>query len=283
MVLPHAGSVGRERRPRFLENTRVPRCRSRSKGARCACPSSPASRAIPVDGEDGNTLVQRAEAALKQAKESGEQYLHYQIQMHSELAERLALEHRLRIALDEKQFVLLLPAAGQCGDRPHRGRRGAAALARSRRRGSWRPARFLPVLESSGMIVAGRRLGPAQGRGGLPPLAAAAASGPVRVAVNVSALQMRRRTFVDSVLKAAPAGRREGYGVDIEITETGLLQDLEGTSRKLRELRNVGHAHRHRRFRHRLFLARAAVQAAGRPAEDRPRLHQRPARRSARA
>jgi EAL domain-containing protein (putative c-di-GMP-specific phosphodiesterase class I) len=62
----------------------------------------------------------------------------------------------------------------------------------------------------------------------------------VRVAVNVSALQVRRRTFVDSVLKASTGWAHEGYGIDIEITETGLLQDLEGTSRKLRELRNVG-------------------------------------------
>ncbi len=64
-------------------------------------------------GEDSNTLVQRAEAALKQAKASGEQYLRYQIQMHSELAEQLSLEHRLRAALDEEQFVLYLPAAGE--------------------------------------------------------------------------------------------------------------------------------------------------------------------------
>ncbi len=60
----------------------------------------------PLDGEDGNTLAQRAEAALKQAKDAGEPYLHYQVQMHSELTERLALEHSLRGALDEQQFVL---------------------------------------------------------------------------------------------------------------------------------------------------------------------------------
>src|SRR6185312_849992 len=43
----------------------------------------------PDDGDDGNTLAQRAEAALKRAKEAGEQYLHYQIEMHSDIAERL--------------------------------------------------------------------------------------------------------------------------------------------------------------------------------------------------
>ncbi len=189
-------------------------------------------------GEDGNTLVQRAEAALKQAKASGEQYLHYQIHMHSEVAERLSLEHRLRAALDEEQFVLYYqPQVNVTNGRID----GVEALLRWQDpvEGLVSPARFLPVLESSGMIVPvgdwvlrkavddcrrWQRLG----------------LGPVRVAVNVSALQVRRRTFVESVLKAASGWASEGYGVDIEITETGLLQDLEGTSRKLRELRNVG-------------------------------------------
>lgn len=190
-------------------------------------------------GEDGNTLVQRAEAALKQAKASGEQYLHYQLQMHSELAERLSLEHRLRAAIDEEQFVLYYqPQVDLATGRID----GVEALLR------WQdpeenavvsPARFLPVLESSGMIVAvgdwvlRRAIEDCKRwqRMGL---------GPVRVAVNVSALQVRRRTFVESVLKAATGWAKDGYGVDIEITETGLLQDLEGTSRKLRELRNAG-------------------------------------------
>jgi PAS domain S-box-containing protein/diguanylate cyclase (GGDEF)-like protein len=189
-------------------------------------------------GDDANALVQRAEAALKQAKASGEQYLHYQIQMHSELAERLSLEHRLRAALDEEQFVLhYQPQVNVANGRID----GVEALLRwnDPEEGLVPPARFLPVLESSGMIVAvgdwvlrkavddcrrWQRLG----------------LGPVRVAVNVSALQVRRRTFVETVLKAATGWPAEGYGVDIEITETGLLQDLEGTSRKLRELRTAG-------------------------------------------
>src|SRR5262249_20811730 len=104
-------------------------------------------------GEDGNTLVQRAEAALKQAKASGEQYLPYQIQMHSELAERLALEHRLRSALDEEQFVLYYqPQVNVTTGLID----GVEALLRWQdpQEGLVPPARFLPILESSGMIVA---------------------------------------------------------------------------------------------------------------------------------
>jgi PAS domain S-box-containing protein/diguanylate cyclase (GGDEF)-like protein len=189
-------------------------------------------------GEDGNRLVQRAEAALKQAKASGEQYLHYQIQMHSELAERLSLEHRLRAALDEEQFVLYYqPQVNVENGRID----GVEALLRWQdpQDGLVAPAKFLPVLESSGMIVP-------VGEWVLRKAAEDCrrwqrlALGPVRVAVNVSALQVRRRTFVDSVLKVASGWTSNDYGVDIEITETGLLQDLEGTSRKLRELRSAG-------------------------------------------
>jgi predicted signal transduction protein with EAL and GGDEF domain len=193
---------------------------------------------FPVDGEDGNTLVQRAEAALKQAKESGEQYLHYQIQMHSDIAERLALEHKLRIALDEQQFVVhYQPQVNIATGRIE----SVEALLRwnDPQQGLVMPGRFLDVLEASGMIVAvgdwvlqravedcllWRRL----------------RLSPVRVAVNVSAQQIRRRTFVDQFLAASARCTAEGFGLDIELTETGLLHDVDGASRKLRELRVSG-------------------------------------------
>ena len=50
--------------------------------------------------------MQNAEAALKEAKTSGEQYLHHRIEMNSKLARRVGMEHRLRTALDDEQFVL---------------------------------------------------------------------------------------------------------------------------------------------------------------------------------
>ncbi len=170
----------------------------------------------PIDGEDGNTLVQRAEAALKQAKESGEQYLHYQIQMHSDIAERLSLEHRLRVALDEQQFVLhYQPQVNITTGRIE----SAEALLRwnDPQQGLMHPALFLPVLESSGMIVPvgewvlQRAAEDVQRwrKSGL---------GPVRLAVNVSAQQIRRRNFVEQTLAASTSCASGGYGVDIEIT-----------------------------------------------------------------
>ncbi|MGH8303677.1 MAG: putative bifunctional diguanylate cyclase/phosphodiesterase, partial [Steroidobacteraceae bacterium] len=236
LVLP-SGESSAESVTRLLENTvfrepfhiegRVMRTSFRSGIARS-----------PSDGQEGNTLTERAEAALKQAKEAGEQYLHYQIEMHSEIAERLALEHRLRAALDEQQFVLhYQPQVNLATGRID----GVEALLRWQdpERGLVLPGHFLPLLESSGMIVAvgdwvlrqaveDCRRWRGDGLGAL------------RIAVNVSAQQIRRRTFVESVLTAAKSCECQGHAIDLEITETGLLHDVDGASSKLRELRAAG-------------------------------------------
>ena len=62
----------------------------------------------------------------------------------------------------------------------------------------------------------------------------------VRIAVNVSPLQLRRRDFVDRVLRAIEPGVRGTGGVDIEITESMLMQDFELSIRKLSLLREAG-------------------------------------------
>ena len=194
---------------------------------------------FPDDGPDAGTLLERAEAAHKHAKESGEPYLHYQLKMHSDIAERLALEHRLRAAVDDRQFVLYYqPQIAYATGRIE----SVEALLRwnDPEHGLTTPSHFLPVLESSGLIVAVGELAFLQvaedcerwGKLGLPAF---------RVAVNVSGIQLRRKSFVPKVLEAARRiAASRARGLDLEITESTLLQDLEGTSRKLRELRAAG-------------------------------------------
>jgi PAS domain S-box-containing protein/diguanylate cyclase (GGDEF)-like protein len=192
----------------------------------------------PDDGRDAATLVERAEAALRQAKESGEKYLHFKLQMHSNVAERLHLEHRLQEAHEASQFVLhYQPQVSIATGRIE----AVEALLRWQdpERGLLPPAQFLNVLEASGMIDAvgawvlqqavrdcarWRHLG----------------LGLLRVAVNVSSLQIRRKRFVEDVLQAIEAVRPEKVGIDLEITETSLLQDLDDARRKLRRLRAAG-------------------------------------------
>jgi len=193
-----------------------------------------------IDAEDGGTLVQKAEAALKHAKETGEQYLHYKLEMRSEIAERMVLEHRLREAIDEQQFeIYYQPQVNIVSGHIE----SLEALLRWNhpQHGLMLPARFLPVLESSGLIipvgkwVVQRALQDCDRwrRVGLRP---------VRVAVNVSAVQFRGRDFIDFMLDLVKDWPRDprGFGIDLEITETALLQDIDGAGRQLRELRAAG-------------------------------------------
>jgi diguanylate cyclase (GGDEF)-like protein len=238
-VLAAPGIVGADGVASLLEKTVFAQSfLIEGRSVRVSCHSGVAR--YRVDAEDGGTLVQKAEAALKHAKETGEQYLHYKLEMRSEIAERMVLEHRLREAIDEQQFeIYYQPQVNIVSGHIE----SLEALLRwnDPQHGLMLPARFLPVLESSGLIipvgkwVVQRALQDCDRwrRVGLRP---------VRVAVNVSAVQFRGRDFIDFVLdlvKDCPRDPR-GFGIDLEITETALLQDIDGAGRQLRELRAAG-------------------------------------------
>jgi diguanylate cyclase (GGDEF)-like protein len=193
----------------------------------------------PQNGRDPNQLVQNAEAALKEAKASGEQYLHHRVEMNSALAARVRIEHRLRAALGNNQFELHY----QPKLRLRTGRiESAEALLRWRdpERGLVVPGSFLPILESAGLMAAVDSWALNQAasdcrewrRAGLPP---------VRVAVNVSPAELRRRGFEhEVVLAAGTLADHGGWGIDIEVTEGALLGDSAACVQALRFMRNAG-------------------------------------------
>jgi diguanylate cyclase (GGDEF)-like protein len=193
----------------------------------------------PENGRDPNELVQNAEAALKEAKASGEQYSHHRVEMNAALAARVRMEHRLRAALGNNQFELHY----QPKLRLRSGKIEAAeALLRWRdpERGLVAPGSFLPILESAGLMAAVGAWALNQAasdcrewrRAGLPP---------VRVAVNVSPAELRRRGFGhEVVLAAGTLADRGGWGIDIEVTEGALLGDSTECVQALRFMRNAG-------------------------------------------
>jgi diguanylate cyclase (GGDEF)-like protein len=193
----------------------------------------------PENGENAGTLVQNAEAALKTAKAGGEKILRHKPGMNSALAERLAVEHRLRGALERNQFVLhYQPKVSLVSG----GIVGVEALLRwmDPVRGLMSPNAFLPILESTGLIVP-------VGEWALRQAAADCLRWstqrfpPVRVAVNAAPVQLRRRDFAAKVIDAAaPLESHPGWGLDIEITEGALLDDASWTLRTLRVLRGAG-------------------------------------------
>ena len=119
--------------------------------------------------------------------------------------------------------------------------RGAEALLRwdDPERGIVSPAEFLPVLESTGMIVS-------VGEWVLQHAAAdcrrwkAAGLQPIHVAINCSPLQLRKPGFAEQVLDAVGSWTGGGWGLDVEITESLLVDPESAEVRKLRTLRSAG-------------------------------------------
>jgi diguanylate cyclase (GGDEF)-like protein len=192
----------------------------------------------PENGKEAETLVQNAEAALRNARELGEKQLRYSAERHSEVLARLALEHKLRAALELKQFELHYQPKVSVKTRRIE---GVEALIRWRdpQAGLVSPAAFLPLLESTGLIVDVGQWILHQAaldcqlwqRDGLPP---------IRIAVNISPVQLRRPDFAQVFLEAIGGWSNRFAGLDVEITEGALHEDSEGDVRKLKMLRAAG-------------------------------------------
>jgi EAL domain-containing protein (putative c-di-GMP-specific phosphodiesterase class I) len=185
----------------------------------------------PSDGDEPEVLLSRAETAGKAAKLSGQPYLFYTASMNQRVAEKLALENRLRKAIEEQQFLLHYQPKVDA-------RSGAVvgleALIRWQdpEKGLVSPGAFIPVLEETGLILevgswvlteAARQREAWQAEHRDPP----------RVAVNVSAIQLAHPDFlasIEAVSKAYPSGSK---GLDLEITESVIMSDFSVNVEKL--------------------------------------------------
>jgi len=192
----------------------------------------------PDHGIGADVLVQNAEAALRNARASGERTIQYSEGEQTKILERLALEHKLRRALERDQFVLhYQPKVNLVTHRIE----GVEALLRYRdpELGVLGPATFLPVLESTGLIVdVGDWVVRQAARDCQRWLTAGCA--PVRIAVNISPSQLKLPDFVDSFLLALTGWSSSEAGLDIEITEESVQAELTLEVKKLKRLRSAG-------------------------------------------
>ena len=192
----------------------------------------------PDDGADAGTLFKNAESALKIAKASGERYVFYTRSMTERVAGNLALEIELRRAIDEEEFVLYYQpkvhlVTGKIT--------GAEALIRWNHptRGLVAPAMFIPTLEETGLILQ-------VGRWALRRAVddslrwRAAGRGALRVAVNVSPLQLRHRAFVDEIKEVVGGDAHAAASLELEITESVIMANVTQTSASLETIRALG-------------------------------------------
>ena len=193
---------------------------------------------FPGDGATPDALFSGAEAALSQAKASGERYLFYAPQMNARVAGRLKLENKLRLAAERNEFVLYYQPKI---DLVERRVTGLEALIRwnDPEQGLVPPGLFIPVLEETGMIV---EVGAWVLNQAVAQHAEWRAAGlrPPRIAVNVSPLQLKKKDFVAVVEQAIATAGGAGHGLDLEITESMIMEDVEACVEKLTAVRALG-------------------------------------------
>jgi diguanylate cyclase (GGDEF)-like protein/PAS domain S-box-containing protein len=194
---------------------------------------------FPGDGGDFEALLRAAEAARNGARASGgNRFQCYAAEMTQDAAERLELETALRAAIEHGRLELHFQPQVEIAT----GRIiGAEALARWRhaQRGWIPPALFIPVAEESDLIEplgrwalaqCGRRLAQWQ-RGGREPF---------RLAVNVSARQLRDPGFVEAVARAVRDNGVDPAGLELELTEGVLVEERGRVAAVLEDLRRLG-------------------------------------------
>jgi diguanylate cyclase (GGDEF)-like protein/PAS domain S-box-containing protein len=193
---------------------------------------------FPDDGTDADTLFRNAEAAVKKAQVSGDQYLFYASKMTDTVAGSLGLENDLRQAVDKGEFVLhYQPKVNLVSGKLT----GAEALIRwnDPRTGLVPPDRFIRILEDTGLI---REVG----RWALHSALAehlrwrsAGVTAP-RIAVNVSALQLRSRSFVADIEQIIGRTPNAAAGLELEITESLIMEDVKHSVVTLHAIRAMG-------------------------------------------
>jgi diguanylate cyclase (GGDEF)-like protein/PAS domain S-box-containing protein len=192
----------------------------------------------PDAGADADTLLKHAEAALKKAKASGDRFLFYTQKMSESVVGKLTMESRLHQALDKDQFVLFYQpkmhlASGRIT--------GVEALIRwnDPQSGLVMPERFIGILEEKGMI---REVG----RWVLRKAVAdhlrwrRAGLNAVRIAVNVSPLQLRNASFVQEVEEAIGVDPLAAAGLELEMTESLVMEDIKHNIESLEAIRSMG-------------------------------------------
>ena len=190
----------------------------------------------PEDGQDTQTLVMRADAAMYHAKNDGRnRFVFYRGDMDAPAVKRSSIESELRGALDAEEFELFYQPTI---DLSTGAIRGAEALIRWRhpQRGLIYPDQFIPAAESSGLIVPVGRwaLGEAcrQARqwqdAGLPA---------IPIAVNVSALQFRTPGFLEDIRRCLHDAQLDPRYLELELTESALMVDSEVTTSLLEVLK----------------------------------------------
>ena len=194
---------------------------------------------FPGDGKDAETLVRNAEVAMYKAKEQGRNtYCLYTPMMNTRAFERLELESALRKALEREELIIYYQPKLNI-------KTGVVVGAEALLRWAWpekglvSPADFIPVAEETGLIIpigewtlkkVCERVKVWSEREGLD----------LPVAVNLSARQFEDRNLVGLIQKALSDSGADPELLEVEITESTVMENVEDAVSIMREIRSIG-------------------------------------------
>jgi diguanylate cyclase (GGDEF)-like protein/PAS domain S-box-containing protein len=193
----------------------------------------------PSDGQDAESLIGNADTAMYEAKQKGQNnYQFFRQEMQEKVAERQSLERDLRCALGRNEFVLHYQPKYNLKTREIT---GVEALIRWNhpQRGMVSPMQFIPVAEECGLIVPigqwvlleACKQARAWNDSGL---------GVVPVAVNVSAAEFQSADFLSGVRAVLIATGVEPHNLELELTESVLMNNAESAVGTLGKLKAMG-------------------------------------------
>jgi len=194
---------------------------------------------FPADGVDCETLLKNADIAMYHAKQSGRDgYQFYSSGIHERAMERFSLERDLRRAIESEALTLVYQpkisvSTGELD--------GIEALVRWNHpsRGSISPAEFIPLAEETGLILP---LGRWVFREACQQIQAWINAGmiPTIMSVNCSAIQFSRGDVEADISDALQVSGLDPHYLEIEITESLLIDDLDGGINRLNQLKAIG-------------------------------------------
>lgn len=195
--------------------------------------------AYPLDGEDRHTLLRNADTAMYGAKDYGKNnYRFYTVDMNKKIVEKLEMSNSLRRALERKELLLYYQPQVDL----EKGKIvGVEALVRWNHPiwGMVSPVKFIPIAEETGMIMAiGEwvlREACSQSKkwreAGYPSIG---------FGVNLSAQQFQQQDLVEMIHSIILENELEPQHLELEITESLAMKDLEHTVDILKRLRSLG-------------------------------------------